>query len=108
MADRDWTRADTERQLALTALMVADMGQTLGLAQHYDDPVNPTYEQNPILGKHPNREAVEGYFAVSALVALGIAYALPEKYRAPFQKFYIGYESAITMRNLGIGVQMKF
>ncbi len=114
----DWKAADTYRQIALTALLAVDCGQTLNASNANPPNVyqgNNTYaagtvyrESNPLLGTHPNREAVVGYFAGAALVSAAIAYVLPEKWRHGFQYGVIGLEGFVVAGNYAVGARVAF
>ena len=103
-ASKDWTQADTTRQVALTALQVIDWGQTLDIAAKPDD----FHERNPILGNHPSRGQVNTMVALSIAGAWLIARKLPPKKRRIFQILVIGVESANVAQNHRIGLRIDF
>ena len=96
----EWTSADTKREVAFQALLAIDFAQTRNISAHPDQ----WYEQNNYLGSHPTIGAVNRYFLVGSVLHAGIAYLLPEKYRAPFQLVTIGIEVGATVHNYSIGV----
>jgi len=96
-----------------SGLLAVDYGQTLGATQSEYYQGNNTWtaghdEMNPLLGRHPSKVRMGEYFIGSALLALGIAYLLPEKYRAPFQHLFIGFEGAAVARNFSVGAKLEF
>ena len=103
-AGDEWTRADTERQVVYLALHIIDWGQTRNIAK------NPVLyrEVNPILGKHPSMNKVNGYFIVGVLVHTGIAYVLPAEWRKRFQCVTIGIETGYAVHNYATGIKMNF
>jgi len=110
----DWTREDTYRQSALTALLVVDWAQTRWIVKHPRDPVQPdgTYqwraEGNRLLGEHPSIGRVNGYFAASIIGHAAISYVLPRDWREAWQYVWIGIEINTTRRNHAMGIRMEF
>ena len=100
----DWTTQDTIRQVALQTALTADWMQTRQIAKHPES----WYETNAMLGDHPSVARVNQYFIASSLVAYGIARALPEKWRLPYQYLYIGYEGNFFANNLRFGINVEF
>jgi hypothetical protein len=99
-----WSKADTYRQSAYTALHVADWGQTRYIASHPDE----YYEVNPVLGKHPDTAAVDTWMASTLAAHWLIAPALKPKYRKWFQYVAIGVEGACVLNNLSLGIGIGF
>ena len=67
----------------------------------------PYIEENPILGPHPGRHAINDYFAVCAAGHLAIAIALPhDQGRRLFQVATIGLEAWTAHRNAGLGLRI--
>jgi len=100
----EWTSADTKREATFQTLWAIDALQTRNIAAHPDQ----WYEQNNYLGSHPTIGAVNRYFLVGSALHAGIAYLLPEKYRAPFQYGTIAIEVGYVAHNFSLGVQAKF
>lgn len=101
-----WTTSDSVREATYLALHVADWGQTR--YANSDENRHLYEEQNPILGKHPSIKRVDTYFAVTALLHVGVAYVLPRKWREAFQYTTIGGEAIVVFRNNSIGVRIDF
>lgn len=103
-AHDEWTTDDTKRQAVYLALHTLDWGQTRYIAK------NPTlfHELNPFLGKDPSVGQVDGYFAATALIHTGVAYALPADWRKKFQYITIGARAGITARNYYLGIKTDF
>jgi len=100
----DWTREDTYRELGWTALLVVDYGQTMNIAQNPDK----FREHNPILDKHPSKDAVRIYMLSAAIIHPVISYYLPPKYRKWWQYISIGVEIGAVGNNFGTGIGVTF
>jgi len=100
----DWTAGDTWREATFQTLWAIDALQTHTIAENPDQ----WHEENSYLGLHPAIGAVNRYFLVGSVLHAGIAYLLPEKYRAPFQYVTIGSEVGYVAHNFSIGVNAKF
>jgi hypothetical protein len=100
----DWSTGDTKREVAFQTLWAVDFLQTRTIV---DDPIR-WHEENNFLGLHPAIGAVNRYFLVGSVLHTGIAYLLPEKYRAPFQYVSIGVEGGYVAHNFSIGISARF
>ncbi len=100
----EWTKEDTQRQLAFTAAQLLDWKQT---RHTVNNPCN-FVEQNPFLGPHPTRSAVNNYFLITTFGNYFIARALPNPYRKYFQMYCIFEEINCTGNNINIGVKTRF
>ena len=100
----DWTREDTYRELAWTALLVVDYGQTMNIARNPDK----FKEYNPILGEHPSKSSVRLYMLSAAIIHPVISYYLPPKYRKWWQYISIGIEAGAIGNNIGAGIGISF
>ena len=98
-----WTEADTRRQLVYTTLHVIDWGQTRYIATH-----DKFYETNPILGKYPSTQDVDGYFAATLAGHTLVSYLLPPKYRKWWQIIWIGAEFKTVAGNYSAGISVHF
>jgi hypothetical protein len=102
---KSWDKTDTARQLVFTAILATDGVMTDDTARHPES----REEINPILGKHPSRGAVTGYFIGCGFAHATISAVLPQKInddkgnpikifgvevnpRAIWQYFWIGTE----------------
>lgn len=100
-----WTRADTYRQAAATALLAADWMQTREIAAQPER----FHERNPILGSHPAPGEVDAYFAASAAASWAVAAVLPRGFwREAFQYGLIGIELGVVAHNQLIGIRVGF
>lgn len=104
----DWTEANTWRQLAITALLAADCGQTVNGTSPEFMATHKVREGNPILGQQPSRPLVISYFAGTALVAWAAAYVMPERWRGIYQWSFIDFEAVMVGGNLSVGAEIKF
>lgn len=106
-----WTREDTYRELAWTALLIVDYGQTLYIVEN-----NHGYrESNPILSEYPTRGQVNTYILSCAIIHPIISCLLPPKSdkwkwinRENFQYVSIGVEVGAVANNIGAGVGISF
>jgi hypothetical protein len=101
---KDWTREDTYRQVAVTALLIVDWGQTRWIAKH----PSQLYETNHFLGEHPSIARINNYFAASILWHAAISTLLPPDWRKGWQYVWIGIELEYVRRNYHIGVKVDF
>ena len=99
-----WDSKDTYYQGAVVASLLVDMTQTLHIADNPDK----YYEMNPLLGAHPSKEKVVGYFMGGIVTHTAIAMALPPEYRRIWQCVWIGIEGATVYRNYNVGVKFDF
>ena len=100
----DWSRTDWNRQLAYTALHIADWTQTRYIATHPEQ----YHELNPLLGTHPTLGYVNNYFALGLIGHWAITYMLPAHYRPIWQYGSIAVEGYFVLHNRSIGISMKF
>lgn len=108
-----WTREDTYRQSALTALLVIDWAQTRWFIRHNEQCAGTPGcaiwpETNPLLGTYPTIGKVNNYFAASIIGHAAIGYMLPSAWRHGWQYVWIGIELNTTARNQRLGVKMDF
>lgn len=100
----NWTWKDTARQAGVVSILAVDMGQTLYIAGHPDE----WREINPVLGSHPDKDKVWGYFISCAVVHTLVSLALPPKSRSIWQYSTIAVEGLVVGRNYGIGIGMEY
>lgn len=100
----EWTQSDVAFEAAYLSLHVLDWGQTLNIVaeRHFYN------EQNPVLGRHPSRDQVNTYFALTALAHVAIANWLDTPARTYFQLITIGLEAAVAGNNYRIGLRTAF
>jgi hypothetical protein len=103
-----WDKENTYLHVPLTALYVADLGQTLWAHDNYWEKGTPKHEQNKVLGKYPSRGEIYTYFAASYALNTAIVYMLPEKWSHAFQGGIITVELYAIDNNLGWGLGVKF
>ena len=100
----EWSKQDTYRELAWTAILALDYKQTLTIV---NDP-SKYEEYNPLLGKHPSQRKVEIYFASCAIIHPIISYYLPPQYRKWWQYITIGVEAGAIGNSLRAGIGFAF
>ena len=99
----EWTTADTWREAAYLSLLTVDWAQTRNFLRNPD-----CYEQNKLLGQHPEQSHLDAAVIITGLAHVYIASVLPEKYRAPFQYISIGIEGGAVAHNFSLGATVKF
>lgn len=99
-----WSPVDRQREAAYLVLHAIDWGQTLYIADHPDT----HHEQNPLLGPHPTRGRVHGYFAATALLHVGLVHVLPARWRPAVQMLSIAIEAGTVASNWRAGVRLAF
>ena len=99
-----WDSKDTYMQGAVIGALLIDMAQTITIADNPDK----YYERNPLLGEHPSKEKVVGYFMGGIVTHTAIAMALPQDYRRIWQCVWIGIEGAVIYNNYNIGVKIAW
>ena len=110
-----WTNEERITQAGYTALHVVDWMQTRSIAE------NPEQfrEYNPVLGQHPDRAAVDAYFAATLAGHWLITDALPRAWTLPgtnhtvhprkiWQWFWIGVEASCVVNNHAVGIRCTF
>ncbi|BBO74425.1 hypothetical protein DSCW_18420 [Desulfosarcina widdelii] len=95
-----WTRADTYRQAAYTAVHCADWMQTHEIASNDD-----FLERNGVLGSHPSHQAVDIYMGSTLAASWLIAGMLDPEWREVFQVTAIVFEAGVVARNYSIGIR---
>ena len=102
-----WTKADTARQVAYTALHIADWGQTVDISRNPDK----YYEAGLaglVIGEHPSESQVHTYMATTLLIQTAIPAMLAPEYRKWWQYVWISAECVTVAHNLSIGLRVGF
>ena len=99
----EWTAKQKDLELSYQILHFVDWQQTRYIARHPED----YYEINPILGKHPDKQTVDIYFAASALAHIGISALLPDEFRDYWQMVTLGVKATLVGWNFSIGIRME-
>jgi len=102
-----WTKADTTRQVAYTALHVMDWAQTTEISRSNGE----YYEAGLagiVIGEHPEESDVHVYFASTLLLQTAISAMLEPKYRSAWQYVWIGAEGVTVAHNFSIGLRFGF
>lgn len=99
----DFSLEDWQRQIAYTAVHLADWQQTRRIAR------NPAWvETNPILGPKPRQVEVNRYFAGTLVGHYLIAQALPVGPRRAFQEGTFTLQVSVVKSNYNLGVGLNF
>lgn len=104
IASDPWSRHDKLRHTFLTTTLLIDYSQTVYISENtskYD-------ETNLLLGKHPSKDKVIGYFAASSMTFLYIADKLPTKWRKVYQFIVIAFETFVISHNVRIGIKLSW
>lgn len=104
LAGDKWNVLDTSMEIAWQAANAADYLQTRTIAKNPDD----FCEYNPILGKHPDEDTVDIYFAAAAVLHLGVSILLPTKYRTLWQGITLGCTITCVQINYRAGIKIDF
>jgi hypothetical protein len=99
-----WDTKDTYYQGVVIGTLLTDMAQTLYIADNPDR----YYEMNPLIGEHPSKEKVIGYFMGGIIAHTAIAIALPPKLRRIWQCVFIVAEAGVISYNFSIGTKLEF
>lgn len=106
---QEMNRDDRAVEVAIAASRLVDMGQTLRIAGEPEK----WYETNSILGKHPSKGKVVGYFAGLILLEPWISQQLPERWvclgidfepRKNWRRLRLGNSMGCVQNNLDIGL----
>ena len=106
LAADKWTTQDIVLEIIWEGLHFIDTGTTLGISE---DPNK--YEMNPIMGRHPNREAIWLYMGLGAILHPLVVNYLPRNYyfewldlnipaRTIFQSISIGMSGGCAANNV--------
>lgn len=99
-----WTAKDTYLQGAVISALLIDMAQTLYISEHPDK----YCELNPLLGKHPGKDKVIGYFLGAIALHTAISFALDERERRWWQGCALFIETGVTLRNVSLGIGFSY
>jgi len=99
-----WSREDVALEVTWQALHLVDTIQTRQIALN----PNKYYEMNPLLGSHPSEEKILIYMAMGTVIHALITHYLPKKCRPYFQGVTIGLSGACVVRNLQIGLEIRW
>jgi hypothetical protein len=114
--ESNWTRGDTYRQSAVTALLIYDWSQTNHMAKNRcsDGAINSCgkhFGEDGLakvwVGVHPSVGKVNNYFAASIIGHAAISYLLPRGWREGWQYVQIGI-SVQTVRTNYLGIKYGF
>jgi hypothetical protein len=114
----DWTKDDTYRQAAVTALLAMDWAQTRYIAKSAcadrgggadgSPPLLETGLAHSFIGSRPSIGRVNNYFAASVVWNAAVSYMLPPELRRGWQYVSIGFELGYVASNRSIGIKMEF
>ena len=99
-----WNKREVILEATWQAIHVLDWGTTLDLQRQPDR----YYEINPLLGRHPSRDAVNAYMAGGAIFHLGVTHILPPSCRPYWQGITIGISSVCVINNFAVGLRVRF
>ena len=99
-----WRGSDVALASVFTAFLLADAGQTRGLAR---EGWGRFREANPLLGPRPGVARVDVYTAVAGLSVLGVAAALPRRLRPWLLGCALGVEAVAVAGNARRGIAFR-
>lgn len=102
-----WTKADTARQVAYTAVHAMDWAQTVDISRS-----NGEYCEKGgaslVIGNDPKESDVHIYMASTLLLQTAIPAMLKPEYRKAWQYIWIGVEGGTVAHNFSIGLRCGF
>lgn len=112
---KSWSTTEIVQEVIWQGLHVIDWGQTKDIAKRPDE----YYEKNTWLGEHPSIDEVNQYMMITALLHLGISWALPNNLefkvfdysfnpRTVWQCITIVGTVSTVSHNHNIGLRMNF
>jgi hypothetical protein len=102
-----WTAQDKVLEGAFVVATTMDWGQTLDV-NRWAAGHACRHEDNPILGMHPSRAAVNTYFVGAILAHALVANQLSGCWRTAWQLTWIGLEVGTVQRNYQLGIRLNF
>jgi hypothetical protein len=106
-AASEWSKKDIALEATYLAFHIADWGQTRDIVRQYEQG-RDRYETNPLLGKHPSKQAVDNHFIAGAILHLIIANMLEGNNRTWFQGVTITMEGLYVSNNARMGMKIDF
>ena len=107
LVPENWTTADTARQVAYTAILAMDAGQTADI-QNHDDLVEKNPVINGMFGDNPTSGQTAAYFVGAGVAHYAVAAMLKPKYRRYWQTVTISINSAVVANNFNLGLSWGF
>lgn len=101
---KDWSKADSVRQVSYTTLHVTDWLQTRQGICGSDD----FRELNPVLGPDPSKTEVDIWMGSTLILQTMMAGWLKPEYRPLWQYMWIGAEASTVAHNHRLGVRISF
>lgn len=92
-----WSQDTIIREVSWQGLRLIDMRQTMSIA----DQPERYHEINPVIGRHPSREWVVGYFVLSGIAHIAAVHFLPNSLVIDLPLF--GATEFSPKRNLQVG-----
>jgi hypothetical protein len=97
------------KEASIVALFVVDYAQTRSIETFCDNRTNcHMKETNWIMGPHPNKPTVIGYFVGASVLHAAAVYIMPKAWREVVQDGTIGLELVVIGNNKRLGLSMKF
>lgn len=88
--------------LLVAVLLVIDYGQTRDIENHAD-----LKEMNPILGEHPEAQAIRAYFVICLLAMAVAVLVLPDTIGMLLLGGLAVLEGVVTWRNWKLGLRVR-
>lgn len=107
---REWSRADTAREITYLTLTTADWAQTRWMQSRNwrldEDTI--LYERNPLLGRNPSKRKINTIIPLAMVAHVLIANELGPTWRPVWQYFWIAIEAGAVHHNYRVGIGMEF
>ena len=101
----EWTKEQKEWYTTSAFFIVTDWGTTRDISKRYKEGY---YELNPLLGKYPQTHEVDQDFIMTLIGHYLIANNLSSENRTMFLKITTYAQYATTIRNLSLGLRIRF
>jgi hypothetical protein len=104
-----WTPENTTLEATYQLALLIDYKTSRDIVRYSCGESNKGfYEQNPLLGRHPNQAKLNQACFLSSIGHFAISYLLPERFRLPWQGGTAGLAVGIDIHNLSIGMTCRF
>lgn len=98
----EWNRTDTTLEVAYLLALVADWRQTRRAMEW------GCMELNPVLGKTPDLQRVDTYFALAALQHVLLSHYLPRHLRRGYQVGSLTFQVAVVRHNVQASLRLAW
>jgi hypothetical protein len=101
--------SEVVKEASIIALFAVDYAQTRNIENFCDNKTNCNmHETNWIMGPHPNKNVVIGYFIGASVLHASAVYVMPKAWREIVQDGTIALELVVIGNNKRLGLTVKF